>query len=105
MEYQYYENPIEVEQTEKPQKQVFGIIGLICGIVSLVSCYAGFPFAIAALIMGALDSSQNTVPTGRGKTGKILGIFGLIISSISFIAYIVLVTVFEMNFFNTMTYY
>ena len=100
MEYQYYEDPIEVEQNEKPQKQVFGIIGLICGIVSLVSCYAGFPFAIAAFVMSALDSSQNAVPTGRAKTGKILGIFGIIVSAISLIAYIVLVVIGEMSMYG-----
>lgn len=101
MEYQYFDDSYQQqpEEPEQPQKKVFGIIGLICGIVSLVSCYAGLPFAIAAIVMGSLDSSKNVEATGMGRTGRILGIIGIPVSIIGTILYIVLIAFSEYSYY------
>ena len=101
MDYQYYDNSNqqpEVTPEPQPQKKVFGIIGLICGIVLLVSCYAGLPFAIAAIVMGCLDSSKNVEATGMGRTGRILGIIGIPVSIIGTILYVIFVALGEYSY-------
>lgn len=70
--------------------RVTGIIGMILGLVSCVSCYAGFGPGIAALILASI-SRRNTPPdvdNGKATVASTAGGIGIALSIISLIAYI-----------------
>ena len=97
-----YQPQVEVPATLPASAKILGLISMICGLVSLVSCYVGFSFAIPALILSGIASRKAPgVPNGKAKVGKITGIFGIILSVISFIAYVALLTgdVFTSNYY------
>lgn len=103
-----YQQPVYQPQVEVPaalptSAKILGLISMICGLASLVSCYVGFSFAIPALILSGIASRKAPgVPNGKAKVGKITGIFGIILSVISFIAYVALLTG---EFFVSSDYY
>ena len=71
--------------------KILGLISMICGLLSLVSCYAGFAYSIPALILANIAFKKAPgVPNTKAKVGKITGIIGIVVSVICFIAYIVL---------------
>ncbi len=75
-EYGYEEAPVA------EYKDTLGIVSLVLGIVGLVCCSWGTPFAIAAIITGVIGK-KKAVEAGAvsnlGKVGFILGIVGLVL--------------------------
>ena len=70
--------------------KVMSIISMICGIVSLATCYGGLVPGIAAIILASLASKKAPgIPNSMAKTGKITGIIGTILSSLWLIGYII----------------
>lgn len=87
-----YQTPAEPAKLPTSAK-ILGLISMICGLLSLVSCYVGFMYSIPALILASIASKQAPgVPNGKAKVGRITGIIGIVVSVISFIAYIVLMS-------------
>lgn len=69
--------------------KILGLISMICGLLSLVSCYAGFAYSIPALILANIAFKKAPgVPNTKAKVGKITGIIGIVVSVICLIAYI-----------------
>ena len=69
--------------------KILSLIAMICGLVSLGSSLGGFIPGIAALILSNLAYKKAPgVPNTKAKVGRITGIFGIIISVLCCIAYI-----------------
>ena len=86
-----YQTPVyqpQVEPTVLPTSaKILGLISMICGLVSLVSCYVGFAYSIPALILANIASKKAPgITNGKAKVGKITAIIGIVISVICFIA-------------------
>ena len=66
------------------QKNVKALLSQIFGIVSVVVglCGGGFPFGVAAIILGSL-AKKDDPENGQAKLGFILGIVGIIISVVA----------------------
>lgn len=73
---------------------VTGIIAMVCGIVSCVSCYGGFVPAIAAFILASISSERTPYGMSNSKltVARITAGIGLGLSVISLIAYISLLS-------------
>lgn len=71
---------------------VTGIISLVLGIVSLVSCYLGWAFGIAGIILSNITKKKQP-DNSKAKVGFILSLIGTILGAISFVVYIILVAV------------
>ena len=92
-----YQEPVDQAPVYQPQVEpavlptsakILGLISMICGLVSLVSCYVGFAYAIPALILANIASKKAPgIPNGKAKVGKITAIIGIVISVICLIAY------------------
>lgn len=76
--------------------KAFGIVSLVCGIVSLVGCFVTFEFGIPGIVFGVLAkkaSRQQGVENKMANIGFILSIIGLIVGAIALIAFIVFLVV------------
>lgn len=87
-----YQAPVYQPQVEPAvlptSAKILGLISMICGLVSLVSCYVGFAYSIPALILANIASKKAPgIPNGKAKVGKITAIIGIVISVICLIAY------------------
>ena len=87
-----YQAPVYQSQAEPAvlptSAKILGLISMICGLVSLVSCYVGFAYSIPALILASIASKKAPgIPNGKAKVGKITAIIGIVISVICLIAY------------------
>ena len=87
-----YQAPVYQSQAEPAvlptSAKILGLISMICGLVSLVSCYVGFAYSIPALILANIASKKAPgIPNGKAKVGKITAIIGIVISVICLIAY------------------
>ena len=65
--------------------KAFSIVSLVCGIVSMVSCYIGFIPGIAAIIFSVLAKKRFSGKNTKATLGLIFGIVGLVIATISVI--------------------
>lgn len=65
-----------VEPVAEEKSSVMGLISMILGIVSIVSCCSGTPFGIAAIILSCIEKSKLGEASKKGKLGLILGIIG-----------------------------
>ena len=82
-----YQSQVEPAVLPTPAK-ILGLISMICGLVSLVSCYVGFVYSIPALILASIASKKAPgIPNGKAKVGRITAIIGIVISVICLIAY------------------
>jgi hypothetical protein len=82
------QNP-NVSNTLTGPAKILSLISMICGLVSLGSTLYGFIPGIAALILSGLAYKKAPgVPNTKAKVGRITGIFGIIISVLCWIAYI-----------------
>ena len=91
-----YQEPVYQAPVYQPQAEpavlptsakILGLISMICGLLSLVSCYVGFAYSIPALILASIASKKAPgIPNGKAKVGKITAIIGIVISVICFIA-------------------
>jgi hypothetical protein len=90
-----YQEPVYQAPVYQPQAEpavlptsakILGLISMICGLLSLVSCYVGFAYSIPALILSSIASKKAPgIPNGKAKVGKITAIIGIVISVICFI--------------------
>lgn len=84
--YQDYTQQIQaqpvVEQTQEQPNTTLAIVGLVLGIISLVSscCGSGLLFGVGGLICSIMANKQ--MKTGMGTGGLICSIIGLVISVI-----------------------
>ena len=86
--------------------KVLSLISMICGLVSLVSCYVGFVPAIAALVLSNIAGKKAPgVPNSKARVGKITGIIGIIVSVVCFIGYVILVAANTYAFMDNAYYY
>lgn len=89
-----YQQPMYQPQVEAPaalptSAKILGLISMICGLVSLGSCFAGFALGIAAIILSNIASNKAPgVPNKKARVGKVSGIFGIILSVLCWVAYI-----------------
>ena len=81
--------PVEANvepSTEAPaeKNKLWGILSLVCGIVSLLvsCCGATIPFSIAAIVFFVLDKKKNGSVSVLSIIGMILGIIGLVIGGV-----------------------
>ena len=65
--------------------KAFSIVSLVCGIVSMVTCYVGFLPGIAAIVFSILAKKRFTGKNTMATLGLIFGIIGLVIATISII--------------------
>lgn len=80
-----YQAPAEPATLPKSAK-ILGLISMICGLLSLISCHVGFMYSIPALILASIASKKAPgVPNAKAKVGKITGIIGIVLSVICFI--------------------
>lgn len=72
--------------------KILGIVALVCGILSLCTCYMGWLFGIAGIVTGTIGKKKT--PAGAKNTlanvGFILGLIGTIISVIFVIVMIII---------------
>jgi len=66
------------------KNQTLPTVSLVCGILSILCCYFGFPFGIGALITGYLGLN-NTNKDSMQYGGRGLAIAGLVLGTISLI--------------------
>lgn len=92
---QYVQQPVQYAQQPvvaqaQPAKPL-AIVGMVCGIVSLVFCWfgtgaiAGLLAGIAGIICSVLAKKKGN-ESGMVKAGLIMGIIGTVLSGIFFIA-------------------
>ena len=69
---------------------VMSIISMVCGILSCLSLYVGFIFAIPALILAGVSKSKTPSGLSNGKStaGLITGIIGIVLSIIWVIIFV-----------------
>ncbi|MCQ2465187.1 MAG: DUF4190 domain-containing protein [Oscillospiraceae bacterium] len=81
------------ESTEPSGSKAMAIVSLVLGIVSIVCCICGLPFAVVGLILAILVLVKNKNGRGQAIAGLVTSIIGLIIgvymviSLISFMPY------------------
>ena len=110
-----YQEPVYQAPVYQPQAEpavlptsakILGLISMICGLVSLVSCYVGFAYSIPALILANIASKKAPgIPNGKAKVGKITAIIGIVISVICFIVYVALVAAGTESFMEMEPFY
>ena len=89
-----YQPSVEATATLTGAAKILSIISMVCGLVSLVSCYGGFVPGIAAIVLASIAGNKAPgVPNTMTKVGKITGIIGIIVSALCLIGYIVLVAI------------
>ena len=82
---------VQAEPKKNIASMVMGIVATALGGFSLCMFYAGFPFAIAAMIVGSIGKSKGATPHKLTTVGFWLGLGGLISSILWLIGYIVFV--------------
>ena len=105
-----YQAPVYQPQVEPAvlptSAKILGLISMICGLVSLVSCYVGFMYSIPALILASIASKKAPgIPNGKAKVGKITAIIGIVVSVICFIIYVALVAAGTESFMEMEPFY
>ena len=105
-----YQAPVYQSQAEPAalptSAKILGLISMICGLVSLVSCYVGFAYSIPALILANIASKKAPgIPNGKAKVGKITAIIGIVVSVICFIIYVALVAAGTESFMEMEPFY
>ena len=105
-----YQAPVYQSQAEPAvlptSAKILGLISMICGLVSLVSCYVGFAYSIPALILANIASKKAPgIPNGKAKVGKITAIIGIVVSVICFIVYVALVAAGTESFMEMEPFY
>lgn len=110
-----YQEPVDQAPVYQPQAEpavlptsakILGLISMICGLVSLVSCYVGFMYSIPALILANIASKKAPgIPNGKAKVGKITAIIGIVVSVICFIIYVALVAAGTESFMEMEPFY
>lgn len=110
-----YQEPVYQAPVYQPQAEpavlptsakILGLISMICGLVSLVSCYVGFMYSIPALILANIASKKAPgIPNGKAKVGKITAIIGIVVSVICFIVYVALVAAGTESFMEMEPFY
>jgi beta-lactamase regulating signal transducer with metallopeptidase domain len=110
-----YQEPVYQAPVYQPQAEaavlptsakILGLISMICGLVSLVSCYVGFMYSIPALILANIASKKAPgIPNGKAKVGKITAIIGIVVSVICLIAYVALVAAGTESFMEMEPFY
>ncbi len=110
-----YQEPVYQAPVYQPQAEpavlptsakILGLISMICGLVSLVSCYVGFMYSIPALILANIASKKAPgIPNGKAKVGKITAIIGIVVSVICFIIYVALVAAGTESFMEMEPFY
>ena len=105
-----YQTPVYQSQAEPAvlptSAKILGLISMICGLVSLVSCYVGFAYSIPALILANIASKKAPgIPNGKAKVGKITAIIGIVVSVICFIVYVALVAAGTESFMEMEPFY
>ena len=110
-----YQEPVDQAPVYQPQVEaavlptsakILGLISMICGLVSLVSCYVGFAYSIPALILANIASKKAPgIPNGKAKVGKITAIIGIVVSVICFIVYVALVAAGTESFMEMEPFY
>ena len=93
----FVEVPANVSYTAAPPvttlptpAKIMGIISMICGILSLCSCYVGFIYSIPALILSNIANNKSAgVDNPKARLGKTLGIIGIPVSVVCLIGYII----------------
>ena len=110
-----YQEPVYQAPVYQPQAEpavlptsakILGLISMICGLVSLVSCYVGFAYSIPALILANIASKKAPgIPNGKAKVGKITAIIGIVVSVICFIVYVALVAAGTESFMEMEPFY
>lgn len=105
-----YQAPVYQPQAEPAvlptSAKILGLISMICGLVSLVSCYVGFAYSIPALILANIASKKAPgIPNGKAKVGKITAIIGIVVSVICFIVYVALVAAGTESFMEMEPFY
>ncbi len=76
-------------QEEKLGFNVLGLIGMICGILSLITFFVGgasLLLAIAGLVLSCIGGNQVGKSKGMAKAGKICSIIGLILGTLGLVA-------------------
>ena len=68
--------------------KVIGIVSLVCGILSLLSCGAFYIPQIVAIVCGVLSKNENGKITKTGIAGIICGIISIVIIVLAIIAYV-----------------
>ena len=85
-----YQQPIYQPPVLTGAAKILGIISMVCGLVSLVSCYAGIAPAIAAIILSNL--AHKKAPGAYNKkadVGKTTGIIGIFVSALCIVGYLI----------------
>lgn len=110
-----YQEPVDQAPVYQPQAEpavlptsakILGLISMICGLLSLVSCYVGFAYSIPALILANIASKKAPgIPNGKAKVGKITAIIGIVVSVICFIIYVALVAAGTESFMEMEPFY
>ena len=110
-----YQEPVDQAPVYQPQAEpavlptsakILGLISMICGLVSLVSCYVGFAYSIPALILANIASKKAPgIPNGKAKVGRITAIIGIVVSVICFIVYVALVAAGTESFMEMEPFY
>ena len=84
-----------IELQAEPKKNIagmiMGIVATVLGGFSLCMFYAGFPFGVAAMIVGSIGKSKGDTPHKLTNVGFWLGLGGLISSILWLVGYIVFV--------------
>jgi hypothetical protein len=102
-----YQPQVEVSATLPTSAKILGLISMICGLVSLGSGFGGFALGIAAIILSNIASNKAPgVPNTKARVGKVSGIFGIIISVLCWVVYILYFVILGMGLaMNTSSYY
>lgn len=75
---------------------IFGLIGMILGILSIVFCWVeagivGLVFAIPGLVLSIIGSNKVDKSKGMAKAGKITSILGLVFSLVIFTIFFIII--------------
>ena len=96
------ENVESKEQSEPKVWRVFAKAGLICGIISLATCffsYYGISAGIAGIVFSILGrKSQLPAAKAKSRVGLVLAIIGTVVGFTLYIAYIIFASIDQANF-------
>lgn len=86
---------------------VTSIISMVCGILSCVSVYVGFIFAIPAIILAAISKSKtpSDLSNGKATAGLVTGIIGIILSILWIIIFVAIFAEVSSYSYNSYDYY